>query len=347
MTTTDHQPAIRCQSLYKVFGLDAGELAKFNPGALDQAYLDANGLVAAVNDVTLDVFPGEILVVMGLSGSGKSTLVRCLSRLIEATSGRVEIEGRDLLAMSERELVELRRNKMGMVFQNFALLPHKTVFENIVFPLQMRGMKRADYMERGNALIELVGLAGKENSFPRELSGGQQQRVGIARSLAAEPDIWFLDEPFSALDPLIRREMQDEFLRLQALLHKTIIFITHDFDEALRLADRIAIMFNGRIEQIGTPAEIVLHSATDYVAKFTNEVPREKVLTAGSVMDAIREGDDDSAEPVSVDDRIDGIANYILGLDKPVPVVDGQGRRVGMLHRDRVLDILFPDAAGS
>ena len=181
MTTTDHQPAIRCQSLYKVFGLDAG--------ALDQAYLDANGLVAAVSDVTIGVFPGEILVVMGLSGSGKSTLVRCLSRLIEATSGRVEIEGRDLLAMSE-----------------------------------------------------LVSLAGKENSFPRELSGGQQQRVGIARSLAAEPDIWFLDEPFSALDPLIRREMQDEFLRLQALLHKTIIFITRDFDEALRLAARIAII---------------------------------------------------------------------------------------------------------
>jgi glycine betaine/proline transport system ATP-binding protein len=347
MMTTGVQPAIRCQSLYKVFGLDADELAKFRAGSIDEDYLDANGMVAAVRDVSLDVFPGEILVVMGLSGSGKSTLVRCLSRLIEATSGMVDIEGRDLLAMSDNELVELRRSKMGMVFQNFALLPHKTVFENIVFPLQMRGMKRRDFVERGNAMIELVGLDGKENSFPRELSGGQQQRVGIARSLAAEPDIWFLDEPFSALDPLIRREMQDEFLRLQALLHKTIIFITHDFDEALRLADRIAIMFNGRIEQIGTPAEIVLNPATEYVTKFTNDVPREKVLTAGSVMDEKREGDDESAEPVKMDDRIDGIANYILGLNKPVPVVDDQGRRVGMLHRDRVLDILFPDSARS
>ena len=211
----------------------------------------------------------------------------------------------------------------------------------------MRGMKRREFVERANAMIELVGLNGKENSFPRELSGGQQQRVGIARSLAAEPDIWFLDEPFSALDPLIRKEMQDEFLRLQALLHKTIIFITHDFDEALRLADRIAIMFNGRIEQIGTPEDIVLNPATEYVTKFTNDVPREKVLTAGSVMDGMRQGDDESATPVNVGDRIDGIANYILGQDKPVPVVDDQGRRVGMLHRDRVLDILFPETAGS
>ena len=341
MATSSTEAVIRCQSLYKVFGVTADELAKENGGAIDQSYLDRKGLVAAVNDVSLEVTPGELLVVMGLSGSGKSTLVRCLSRLIEPTSGTVEIEGSDLLAMNEKELIELRRQKMGMVFQNFALLPHKTVLENIAFPLQMRGMKRAAYVERAMRMISLVGLDGRENSFPRELSGGQQQRVGIARSLAVEPDIWFLDEPFSALDPLIRKEMQDEFLRLQSMLQKTIVFITHDFDEALRLADRIAIMFNGRIEQVDQPANIVLNPATDYVKKFTYDVPREKVLTAGSVMDKKRDEDIAAAEPVKVNDRIANIAEYILGQDRPVPVVDEDGRPVGMLHRDTVLRVLF------
>ena len=245
--------------------------------------------------------------------------------------------------MKEKELIELRRHKMGMVFQNFALLPHKTVLENIAFPLQMRGMKRADYVERARSMIELVSLHGRENSFPRELSGGQQQRVGIARSLAVEPDIWFLDEPFSALDPLIRKEMQDEFMRLQSMLQKTIVFITHDFDEALRLADRIAIMFNGRIEQIDKPENIVLNPATDYIKKFTNEVPREKVLTVGSAMDERRAEDVVSAEPVKINDRIHDVAEYILGHDLPVPVVDDRGETVGMLHRDTVLRILFRD----
>ena len=342
MTTPTTEPIIRCQSLYKVFGLDAGELAE-GGGALDQAYLDDNGLVAAVNDVSLDVHPGELLVVMGLSGSGKSTLVRCLSRLIEPTAGTVEIEGVDLLAMNEKELIELRRHKMGMVFQNFALLPHKTVLENIAFPLQMRGMKRDAYVERARSMIELVSLHGRENSFPRELSGGQQQRVGIARSLAVEPDIWFLDEPFSALDPLIRKEMQDEFMRLQSMLQKTIVFITHDFDEALRLADRIAIMFNGRVEQIDKPENIVLNPATDYIKKFTNEVRREKVLTVGSAMDERRAEDVVSAEPVKINDHIHDVAEYILGHDLPVPVVDDRGETVGMLHRDTVLKILFRD----
>ena len=338
------QPVICCRSLYKVFGVDPAELVTDEAGVVEQAILEREGVVPAVNNVSLEVHSGEILVVMGLSGSGKSTLVRCLSRLIEASSGSVEIEGKDLLAMSEKELIELRRSKMGMVFQHFALLPHRTVLENIAFPLQMRGMKRRQYVARARKMIALVGLDGKDNNFPRELSGGQQQRVGIARSLAIEPDIWFLDEPFSALDPLIRKEMQDEFLRLQSLLNKTIVFITHDFDEALKLADRIAIMFNGKVEQIDKPENIVLNPATDYVRKFTGDVPREKVLTAGAIMDRHTATEQLAQHPVKATARIDSIAEYMLGQTRPVAVVDDRNRVVGVLHQDNVLRILFPES---
>ena len=339
------EPVIRCQSLYKVFGISPADLRKDADGVVESSILEREGVIAAVNNVTLDVSPGEILVVMGLSGSGKSTLVRCISRLIEPSSGSVEIEGQNLLKMNETELIELRRHKMGMVFQNFALLPHRTALENIAFPLQMRGMKRAEYLERARKMITLVGLDGRENNFPRELSGGQQQRVGIARSLAVEPDIWFLDEPFSALDPLIRKEMQDEFLRLQSLLKKTIVFITHDFDEALRLADRIAIMFNGKVEQIDKPANIVLNPATEYVAKFTGEVPREKVLTVGAVMDPPSAGETVADRSVNVGDGIDKVAEYVLGQQLPVRVVDHEDEVVGVMHQARVLEILFPQTA--
>ena len=339
------EPVIRCRSLYKIFGLDPADLRTDSEGVVEPSILEREGTVAAVDNVALDVSPGELLIVMGLSGSGKSTLVRCLSRLIEPTSGSVEIEGMDLLTMSDKELIELRRSKMGMVFQNFALLPHRTAFENIAFPLQMRGMKRRDYVDRARKMIGLVGLEGRENNFPRELSGGQQQRVGIARSLAVEPDIWFLDEPFSALDPLIRKEMQDEFLRLQSLLNKTIVFITHDFDEALKLADRIAIMFNGRIEQIGRPEDIVLNPATDYVSRFTGDVPREKVLRVGSVMDPPG-GDEEVADrAVNVTDRIENVVEYVLGQRLPVPVVDAGDTVVGVMHQAHVLRVLFPSRA--
>ena len=339
------EPVIRCRSLYKVFGISPADLRKDADGVVEPSILEREGVVAAVNNVTLDVSPGEILVVMGLSGSGKSTLVRCISRLIEPSSGSVEIEGHDLLKMNDKELIELRRHKMGMVFQNFALLPHRTALENIAFPLQMRGMKRAEYVERAQKMITLVGLDGRENNFPRELSGGQQQRVGIARSLAVEPDIWFLDEPFSALDPLIRKEMQDEFLRLQSILKKTIVFITHDFDEALRLADRIAIMFNGNVEQIDKPANIVLNPATEYVAKFTGDVPREKVLTVGAVMDPPNTDETVADRSVNVGDRIDKVAEYVLGQQLPVRVVDYEDAVVGVMHQARVLEILFPQTA--
>ena len=294
-----------------------------------------------MNNASFEVSKGEMLVVMGLSGSGKSTLLRCISRLTDATAGKIYIEGQDLLALNNKELIELRRNKMGMVFQSFALLPHKTVLENIAFPLQVKGMKTEESIAKAMEMVKLVGLEGRENYFPRELSGGQQQRVGIARSLAVEPDIWFLDEPFSALDPLIRKEMQDEFLKLQSVLSKTILFVTHDFDEALRLADRIAIMKDGVIEQLDTPDNIVLNPATEYVRKFTEEVPREKVLKIESVMDTVDSSEEVSELKVQKDAIIETVAEAVLMERKPVTVLDKNDNVVGTLHASRVINVLF------
>ena len=277
----------------------------------------------------------------GLSGSGKSTLLRCISRLTDATGGKIYIEGQDLLAMNDKQLIELRRSKMGMVFQSFALLPHKTVLENIAFPLQIKGGETDESIKKAMEMDELVGLKGRENYFPRELSGGQQQRVGIARSLAVEPDIWFLDEPFSALDPLIRKEMQDEFLRLQGVLNKTILFITHDFDEALRLADRIAIMKDGLIEQLDTPANIVLNPKTEYVRKFTEEVPREKVLKIEAVMEKVPEGQSGSGINVSKDAIIETVAEKILSQDKPVNVIDKDNKVIGSVKPSKIIQTVF------
>tara|TARA_B100000959_G_scaffold60919_1_gene63936 strand:+ start:1614 stop:2591 length:978 start_codon:yes stop_codon:yes gene_type:complete len=305
-----------------------------------KAFQDA-GCIVGVNNASFEVFEGEMLVVMGLSGSGKSTLLRCISRLTDATAGKIYIDGQDLLAMNNKQLIELRRNKMGMVFQSFALLPHKTVLENIAFPLQVKGVSTQDSIKKAMDMVELVGLMGRENYFPRQLSGGQQQRVGIARSLAIEPDIWFLDEPFSALDPLIRKEMQDEFLRLQGVLNKTILFVTHDFDEALRLADRIAIMKDGVIEQLDTPANIVLNPATEYVHKFTEEVPREKVLRIESVMDPVNDSEALSDLKVSKDAIIETVAEAVLSEQNPVGVTDTNNDIVGVLHPSKVINVLF------
>jgi glycine betaine/proline transport system ATP-binding protein len=282
---------------------------------------------------------GEILVIMGLSGSGKSTLVRCLSRLIEPTGGEIFFEGRNLLEVSSKEMIELRRHRMGMVFQNFGLLPHRTVIQNVAFPLEVQGISRAKRDDRAREMIALVGLEGREGYYPRELSGGQQQRVGIARSLAVGPEVWFLDEPFSALDPLIRREMQDEFMRLQSMLHKTIVFITHDFDEAIRLADRIAIMRDGAVDQLGTPEEIVTNPATDYVREFTKDVAREKLLTVGSIMRKGANGSGDKSVPVN--SRLSEAAAVILNAQAPVNVVDEGGAPIGTVSREQVVAALF------
>ena len=316
-------------------------------GNVDAKKFQDAGCVVGVNSASFEVYKGEMLVIMGLSGSGKSTLLRCISRLTDTTAGKIYIEGEDLLALNSKELIELRRNKMGMVFQSFALLPHKTVLENIAFPLQVKGSSTKDSIVRAMEMVELVGLTGRENYFPRELSGGQQQRVGIARSLAVEPDIWFLDEPFSALDPLIRKEMQDEFLRLQGVLNKTILFVTHDFDEALRLADRIAIMKDGVIEQLDTPANIVLNPATEYVRKFTEEVPREKVLKIESVMDPVDNNSDLSELKVSKDAIIETVAEEVLSQQKPVAVLDDKGNTVGLLNCSTILHILFGDRSAN
>ena len=332
---------IKCESVYKIFGANAKRMLQNHSGNVDAASFQKAGCIVGVNDASFEVSKGEMLVVMGLSGSGKSTLLRCISRLTEATAGRIFIEGQDLLSLNNKELIELRRNKMGMVFQSFALLPHKTVLENIAFPLQIKGVSTNDSISKAMEMVRLVSLDGRENYFPRELSGGQQQRVGIARSLAVEPDIWFLDEPFSALDPLIRKEMQDEFLKLQSALSKTILFVTHDFDEALRLADRIAIMKDGIIEQLDTPANIVLNPATEYVRKFTEEVPREKVLKIESVMDQVDEAEEVADIKINKDAIIETVAEAVLNERKPISVVDENNNVVGTLHASHVINVLF------
>ena len=332
-------PKIICRHVWKVFGDNAKhflEKHEFNPSPEEFA---AAGIICAVHDVTIEIQQGEIFVIMGLSGSGKSTLVRCMSRLIEPSAGEIIFDGQDLLQVPAKDLINIRRHKMGMVFQNFALLPHLTVLGNVAFPLEVQGVRRRAREQTALEIIELVGLEGRENYYPRELSGGQQQRVGIARSLAVKPEIWFLDEPFSALDPLIRREMQDEFLRLQNVLKKTIIFITHDFDEAIRLADRIAIMKDGAIIQIGTSEELVTSPATDYVAEFTLQIPRPKVLSARSIM---APADDTVTFSYNVNEetKIQELAEVSVYQQEPIGVTNEDGKVVGKITRDAVIDIL-------
>ena len=341
--STKEQPVIKCDSVYKIFGDNANKILQESNGNINAKKVQEMDCVVGVNNASFEVNKGEMLVVMGLSGSGKSTLLRCISRLTDATAGNIYIDGVNLLTMNDKDLIELRRNKMGMVFQSFALLPHKTVLENIAFPLQIKGSNLKKSMKRAMDMVELVGLGGRENYFPRELSGGQQQRVGIARSLAVEPDIWFLDEPFSALDPLIRKEMQDEFLRLQSVLNKTILFVTHDFDEAIRLADRVAIMKDGVIEQLDTPANIILNPATDYVRKFTEEVPREKVLKIKSVMDPVDDKCKLSNLRVSEDAIIETVAEAVLSEQYPVPVINKNKKIVGLLYCSKIINMLFGD----
>ncbi|MGD9713587.1 MAG: glycine betaine/L-proline ABC transporter ATP-binding protein, partial [Thermomicrobiales bacterium] len=339
------QPAIKlaCRKLWKVYGDKAAEVlarTNFAPTGED---LSTHGLVAALRDVSIDIQEGEVFVIMGLSGSGKSTLVRCLSLLIEPTAGQVLFEGRDLVKMAERELIWMRRHKMSMVFQHFALLPHLTVLENVAFPLEIQGVDKVKREARAAEMVELVGLKGREHNYPRELSGGQRQRVGIARSLTTEPEVWFLDEPFSALDPLIRRDLQNELQRLQGILRKSVVFITHDFDEAVRLADRIAILKDGAVEQIGTPEELLLSPATAYIAEFTKHIPRGRVLRAGTVMQANARNYDSTTRPVRQNDRIENVARQVLEADGLTPVIDEAGQIVGSLSRDMVMATLFPE----
>ncbi|MDA0221017.1 MAG: betaine/proline/choline family ABC transporter ATP-binding protein [Proteobacteria bacterium] len=340
----DRATKLTCKNVWKVYGPQADSFFTDGNGQVDDpdrivAQVRESGHIGAACDVSFDVHEGEIFIIMGLSGSGKSTIVRCLSRLVEPTAGEVILDGENLLKVSKEKLIDIRRHKMGMVFQNFGLLPHLSVLENVAFPLQVQGIDRAERVRRAMEMIELVGLNGRETSYPRQLSGGQQQRVGIARSLAVEPELWFLDEPFSALDPLIRRQMQDEFLRLQKMLHKTIVFITHDFLEALRLADRIAIMKDGRVVQIGTPAEVVMKPADAYVEEFTQDVPRVKVITAGDIMSSAGrplEG----AKAVSTQTTLEQLMpRFGEGLDA-IAVTNESGTVVGHVTPQAVLSAL-------
>ncbi|KNG93519.1 quaternary amine ABC transporter ATP-binding protein [Pseudaestuariivita atlantica] len=335
-------PVISARNVWKLFGAKPEAYLASMPAGHSYEQIREDGYIAGVKDVSIEVARGEMLVIMGLSGSGKSTLVRCFSRLHDITGGTIEIDGQDIGAFNEKELIDLRRSKMGMVFQSFGLLPHRTVLENVAFPLEMRGQDRHDRRDRALEVIRLVGLEGREEYYPRELSGGQQQRVGIARSLAIEPDIWFLDEPFSALDPLIRREMQDEFLRLQDMLGKTIVFITHDFDEALRLADRIAIMKDGAVEQCDTPDRIVLNPATEYVRKFTEEIDKARVVHAGVL---VQEGLTGEGEPVAASDTIQSLARRLVNDASdaiPVKMADGA---IKAMPRAEALGVLLGDGA--
>lgn len=353
--------AISCEGLWQVFGentrskLDTAlaSVSTTEPAAAKShaaaELLGAQECVAAVRDVNFSVARGELFVVMGLSGSGKSTLIRCLSRLIEPTAGQVKIFGEDVLAASDKRMTELRRGTLGMVFQHFGLFPHMTVTENVAFPLKMQGIAAKARVARAEEVISLVGLEGREASYPRELSGGQRQRVGIARSLAANPDIWFLDEPFSALDPLIRRQLQDEFLSIQANLKKSIVFITHDITEALKLADRIAIMKDGEVVQIGTPADIVLRPANDYVREFSRDVAKGRHATVQSIMspapsNLVSAAAENGAGPVLAPGMtLEAALSSCVAEYEPVPVRDDSGAVIGVVDPADLANALQTD----
>ncbi len=337
-TPSDAPHAIRCRGVWKIFGPRPAQALK---AITTDGAGAAAGHVVAVRDVSFDVARGETFVVMGLSGSGKSTLVRCLLRLAEPTAGEIHAAGQDLLALSESDLRDVRRHKVSMVFQSFGLLPHRRVLENVAFGLEVRGAPAREREARARSMIELVGLGGWERHYPRQLSGGMQQRVGLARALAGDPEIMLYDEPFSALDPLIRREMQDELLRLQASLHKTSVFITHDFAEALRLGDRIAIMRDGRIVQIGTPEDLTLAPADEYVAAFVRDAPRAKVLSIGRVMRPIpSDARLVEGQTVRAGDRLEAALSIVAAQEGLVPVVDDDGELCGCLDRADVMRTL-------
>ncbi|WP_217352436.1 quaternary amine ABC transporter ATP-binding protein [Candidatus Viridilinea mediisalina] len=334
-------PKIVCRDVWKIFGRSPRRIFKAlatesTPPAPPE------GHIVAVRGVSFEVRPGETFVVMGLSGSGKSTLVRCISRITEPTHGEILVDGQDVLRMRPLELRELRRNRISMVFQHFGLFPHRRVIDNVAYGLEVRGVPRPKRRERAAQVLELVGLQGWEYHFPRQLSGGMQQRVGLARALAVDPDILLFDEPFSALDPLIRREMQEELQRLQATLHKTSIFITHDFTEALKLGDKVAVMRHGQIVQVGTPQELVLNPINDYVGAFVRDAPRGRVLTAQAVMTKCNPVPPPADRPtISAHTYLDDLLPLMAAYGDPVAVTDGNGFTIGHVDRAGVLKALI------
>jgi glycine betaine/proline transport system ATP-binding protein len=343
-TTVGDVAVLECRNVWKVFGPRPERIVGAPDADLPRAELEAqSGNVAAVRDISFSVTSGEVFVVMGLSGSGKSTLVRCLSRLVEPTAGQVLIDGEDVTAASAERLRELRRTKMSMVFQHFGLLPHRRVLDNVAFGLEVQGWPKAARLVQAGNVLEQVGLGGLGNAYPDQLSGGMQQRVGLARALANDPEILLFDEPFSALDPLIRRDMQDEVARLQRELRKTCVFITHDLAEALKLGDRIAIMKDGRFVQVGTPAEVVARPADGYVRAFTRDVQRVQILTAENLMGPPPTDGERMGPPVGTRTLLAELVRRVTLSDDPLPVLDDDGTTVGTIDRRRVLAAIAGD----
>ena len=338
------RPLIRVGGVWKIFGRNADRIVGTPDAELGRAELRAkHNCVAAVRDVSFEVWPGEVFVVMGLSGSGKSTLVRTLIRLIEPTAGEIEIDGREITGCSQAELRQLRRHTSSMVFQHFGLLAHRSVLDNVAFGLEIQGVPKGERHARAQEVLRLVGLEDVASSFPDQLSGGMQQRVGLARAFAVEPKVMLYDEPFSALDPLIRRDMQDEVIRLQYETGKTMVFITHDLPEALRLGDRIAIMRDGAIVQLGTPEELVGSPADEYVTNFVRDIPRSHVLTLRWIMRDARPGEDDGPR-LAVGTTVRSAVPTIVQSEKPVCAVE-DGRVVGVVDKEAVLTAIAGEQA--
>ncbi|MFJ9417563.1 MULTISPECIES: glycine betaine/L-proline ABC transporter ATP-binding protein [unclassified Streptomyces] len=352
---------LQAEHLYKVFGRRPEDAVRKLEGGVGRDDLRAEGTTAAVIDASIEVDEGQIFVVMGLSGSGKSTLLRMLNGLLEPTAGTVRIDGQDLTSLSDKELRKVRSEKISMVFQHFALFPHRSVLENAAYGLEVQGIPRAERERRATEALELTGLKGWEKSWPDELSGGMQQRVGLARALATNADLLLMDESFSALDPLIRRDMQDQLLELQKTLKKTIVFITHDLNEAMRLGDRIAVMRDGRIVQTGTAEDILVRPANDYVASFIQDVDRTRVLTAGAIMDEIGTVlgmTTDDGKKLTTAAEFRAAAPATAGVDTPlvelftpcststvpVAVTDEQGKLIGAIPVARLLGVLGESA---
>jgi glycine betaine/proline transport system ATP-binding protein len=345
--STAGQSALTVNNLWKVFGPRADKIVGSPEAELSRPELLAKtGCTAAVRDVSFEVAPGEVFVVMGLSGSGKSTLVRCLTRLIEPTAGQVLIDGEDVVAMSESRLRELRRHHVSMVFQHFGLLPHRKVIDNVAYGLEVRGVSKSERREKAQELVDLVGLSGNESAYPDQLSGGMQQRVGLARALAVDPSVLLFDEPFSALDPLIRRDMQNEVIRLHHEVGKTMVFITHDLAEALKLGDRILIMRDGALVQMGTPAEVVGAPADDYVRDFVSEVPRSHVLTLSWVMRPPRADEAMTGPEMAPGTVVRDAARRVIDSADPVKVVDN-GQLLGVVDQDDILRVIVAEESPS
>jgi glycine betaine/proline transport system ATP-binding protein len=346
-TDRDGEPLLRAEGVWKLFGRNADKVIGTPDADLPRAELrEKTGLIAAVRDVSLEVWPGEVFVVMGLSGSGKSTLVRTLIRLIEPTAGSVRIGDQDVIAADSAALRELRRHKVSMVFQHFGLLAHRTVIDNVAFGLEIQGVSKPERLARANEILELVGLEDAAHQFPAQLSGGMQQRVGVARAFAVDPALMLYDEPFSALDPLIRRDMQDEVCRLQVETGKTMLFITHDLPEALRLGDRIAIMRDGAIVQLGTPEELVGSPADEYVENFVRDIPRTHVLTLRWIMRDPRPGEATDGPELDVSTTLKDAVPVVAATDQPVRAVK-DGQVVGIVDRVAVLRAMAEDPGGS